>query len=155
MTDENLADPSSKCLVMELNMQLVEKYESLVIQGTPRRPTREEELAYWNAKNLLDLHACLDATKKGVSLEDMATLLAEVNQSHLKRAEVYWDVLHYVHEDGYHRALEAGALNQQLADLYKKVRLSHEKMEKVEKRLHGGAANHYGLSVQPPTTSED
>jgi len=151
MIDKNeLANQSSKNLIIELSGQVVEEYESLVKNRNPRIPTREEELAYWNAKNLLDMHACLDATKQGTNLEEMAKLLAAVNDSHLKRAEVYWDGLHYVHEDGYHRALGSGTSSQQLADLYKKVRLSHEKMEKLEKRLHGKAANHYSLEVQPP-----
>ena len=154
MTEENKTPEINQCL--DLVREIVRTYEPLVLfkQGG-RTPTREEELAYWGARNLLEAHACLDATKNGAGLGDIAKLLESAEDSHLRRAEVYWEILHYAHEDAYHRALQERVPADQLAELYRKVTLSHTKMEKLEKRLHGTHANSYGHVGQPPTKTSE
>lgn len=146
MTYEHpLTDPETRKLIIESNRKIVQEYESIVINRNPRSPSREEELAYWSAKNLLDTHECLEATQRGVSLEEMAKLLEAANRSHLKRAEAHWEGLHYVHEQTYQAALDSGNVQRDLLEkLHARVLLSHSKMEKLEQRLHGKNANQYG-----------
>jgi hypothetical protein len=139
MTDQ----PIRENLALELNRRIVETYELIAQDGT-RFPTREEELSYWSARNALDVHACLEATKTEAPLEEIDGLLAAVAESHQKMAEFYWENVHYVHEDLYNRALQARVSAGQLRAFRQKVRFSHGKMERLERRIHGSGANHYG-----------